>query len=43
MLESILRLRRYALHQQDVGLGEPFQRGLQRRFLDPRHVVEEAV
>ena len=30
VLEAIVGVRRQALHQQDVGVGEPFQRGLQR-------------
>ena len=30
VLEAIVGIRRQALHQQDVGLGEPFQRSLQR-------------
>ena len=32
MLEAIIGLGRQALHQQDIGFGEPVQRHLQRRY-----------
>ena len=35
VLEAIFGFGRQALHQQDVGFGEPFQRDLQRRVLHP--------
>ena len=45
VLEAIVRLRRRALDEQEVGLGEPLERGLQARLVDPgggrRHIAQQ--
>src|SRR5262245_60502842 len=43
LLEAILGIRRQALYQQNVCLGEPVERGLQRRVLHPGHGAKEWV
>ena len=43
VLEAIIGVRRQALHQQDVGLGKPFQRCLQRRILHPGHGAQKRI
>ena len=43
VLETIIALGRRALGQHDVGFGEFFQRGLQRRILHSGHVAEKAI
>ena len=41
VLEAIIGLRRRALDEQEVGVGKPIQRGLQRRFVDLRDVAQQ--
>ena len=43
VLETIFGFGRQALHQQNVGLGEPFQRRLQRRLLHARHRAQQRI
>src|SRR5262249_30739105 len=43
MLEAIIRFRRCALHKQNVGLGEPFQRHLKRHVFRPGHRAKERI
>ena len=43
VLETIVSFRRQALHQQDVGLGKPFQRGLQGSVLQIGHSTKQWV
>ncbi len=41
VLEAVFRLRRETLDQENVGLGEPFQRRMQRRVVHPRHRAQQ--
>ena len=43
VFETIIGFRRQALDQQYVGLGKPFQSGLQRRVLHPCHRAQKPV
>jgi hypothetical protein len=43
VLKTVVGLRRNALHQQDVGLGEPFERRLQGSVLHAGHGAQERV
>ena len=43
VLEAVGRLRSIALDEQNVGLGEPLQRRLQRAFVEASHGLEQSV
>jgi hypothetical protein len=43
VLETIIGFGRQALNQHNVGLGEPFQRGLQGCVLHTSHVAQQAI
>ena len=43
VLETIISFGRQALHQQDVGVGKPFQRGLQGSVLQIGHSTKQWV
>ena len=43
MLEAVGRLRSIALDEQNVGLGEPLQRRLQRAFVEAGHGLEQRI
>ena len=43
VLETIARLRRDAVNEQDVGFRETLERGLQRRLFDFRDVAQEQI
>ena len=43
MLEAVVRLRSIALDEQNVGLGEPLQRRLQRAFVEAGHGSEQRI
>ena len=43
VLEAVVRLRSIALDEQNVGLGEPLQRRLQRAFVEAGHGLEQRI
>ena len=43
VLETVVALRRCALYQQDVGLGEFLQRRLQRRVFHAGHIPQQLI
>ena len=43
VLEAVGRLRSIALDEQNVGLGEPLQRRLQRAFVEASHGLEQRI
>ena len=43
VLEAVVRLRSIALDEQNVGLGEPLQRRLQRALIEAGHGLEQSV
>jgi hypothetical protein len=43
VLETVGRLRSITLDEQDVGLGEPLQRRLQRAFVEAGHGLEQRI
>ena len=43
MLEAVVRLRSIALDEQNVGLGEPLQRRLQRALVEAGHGLEQRI
>ena len=43
VLEAVVRLRSIALDEQNVGLGEPLQRRLQRAFVEASHGLEQRI
>ena len=43
VLEAIARVRRDAFDEQELRVGEPVERGAQRRLLQPRHRLQQRV
>ena len=41
MLEAIVRVRRDAFDEQQLGVREPVERGAQRRLVQPRHRLQQ--
>ena len=43
VFEAVVGLRRCALDKQKVDLSKPLQRGLQRGFVQARHIAQQRV